>query len=143
MATLIEPLFGEDSFRKPKLLKDSEVMVNAILMVLFGKPGFFPSIPELGMYIQQYRYVNLDQVDTDQMKVQLAYQCGLLKDDIISGDIDIQKVMLGNGNIALGIKIPITENHVKSSVLIGVQYKEDGIAYNYDLIAADSENQNQ
>ena len=45
---LIEPSFGVDSFNKAKYKNETEAIANSILAVLFGKPGYFPSMPELG-----------------------------------------------------------------------------------------------
>lgn len=136
MESFMEPLFGQDSFDKPKVIKDSDVIIYCLLTILFGKPGFYPSIPELGIYIQQYRYVNIDALDTEELKLKLAYQCEIIQDGIISGEIDVVKKKLANGDLALGIIIPIQQNDDKTKVLVGVRYSEDGIGYNYDLLEA-------
>ena len=59
---LKEPAFGLDNFGKPKILKDTEAFATTVLMILFGKPGFLPSLPDVGMNIQQYTYAFFDEI---------------------------------------------------------------------------------
>ena len=58
----IDPTFGLNNFNQTKVLSETETLVNNILMVLFGKPGFYPSIPALGMNIGQYLYNFADDI---------------------------------------------------------------------------------
>ena len=53
MAVLREPAFGMNDFHAPKIMKDTDVLVNTILMILFGRPGFYPSLPTLGIFIKK------------------------------------------------------------------------------------------
>lgn len=131
-------MFGIDDFRKPKVLNDYEAVIQSILVVLFGKPGCYPSIPELGMNIQQYRNRRLDEIDTDALKAQLAYQCRSLSSSIIDGSIDVTKMMLDNRDVALVFVIPITTDQTQKNMLIGLKMTDNGITYNYDLIGATS-----
>ena len=48
----VEPNFGLDDVGKAKQLNETEALANAILNLLFGKPGYFPSMPNLGINIQ-------------------------------------------------------------------------------------------
>lgn len=138
MSEFVEPVFGIDDFRKPKVLNDYEAVIQSILVVLFGKPGCYPSIPELGMNIQQYRNRRLDQIDTDALKAQLAYQCRSLSSNIIDGSIDVTKMMLDNRDVALVFVIPVTTDQSQKNMLIGLKMADSGITYNYDLIEATS-----
>ena len=138
MSEFVEPVFGIDDFRKPKVLNDYEAVIQSILVVLFGKPGCYPSIPELGMNIQQYRNRRLDEIDTDALKAQLAYQCRSLSSSIIDGSIDVTKMMLDNRDVALVFVIPITTDQTQKNMLIGLKMTDNGITYNYDLIGATS-----
>lgn len=138
MADYIEPVFGIDDFRKPKILEGYDAVIQSILIVLFGKPGCYPSIPELGMNIQKYRNRRIDEIDTDALKAQLAYQCKALSAQIIDGSINISKMMINEKDVALVIQIPITSDKSQSNMLIGIKMADDGISYNYDLISATS-----
>lgn len=130
-----EPAFGLDEFHKPLSFKGWKAVAMSVIMILFGKPGFYPSIPELGIYIQQYVNVRLDQLDIDELKVKLAYQCSIVKDSIIDGSIDIKRTM-ANGQPALLIIIPIEEGSNSSQVLIGLTSDGNSMRYQYDLINA-------
>ena len=61
----VDPAFGVDSFNRPKVLSETETIVNNILFILFGKPGSYPSIPSLGMDIEQYLYLFEQSVSDD------------------------------------------------------------------------------
>ena len=130
---LVEPTFGLDDFQRPKTLKDYDALARIVLTILFGKPGFYPSIPNLGMFIQQYSNKRLDEIDTDMMKVQLAYQCSLLCEQITNGDIDILKTVVDE-KPALLIKIPHYISTSISNLVIGVQIDEKELVYNYKLV---------
>ena len=54
----LNPTFSVNNYNKPKVLTELESYVNDVLMLLFGKPGFYPSIPTIGMDIKQYLYMN-------------------------------------------------------------------------------------
>lgn len=137
MDEFVEPVFGVDDFRKPKVLTGYEAIIQSILVVLFGKPGCYPSIPELGMNIQQYRNRRADEIDVDSIKAQLAYQCKAIQSEIIDGEIDVRKTTINN-NVALLFVIPIDASSTANTMLIGIQMSNDGITYNYDLIDATS-----
>lgn len=138
MSEFVEPVFGLDDFRKPKVLTGSEAIIQSILVVLFGKPGCYPSIPELGMHIQQYRNCRIDEIDTDSLKAQLAYQCKSISSQIIDGSIDIKKMILDNKDVALLFVIPVYTTNSENTMLIGIKMTDAGITYNYDLINATS-----
>lgn len=132
---LTEPVFGQDDFRRPKILRDGEALVQTILIILFGKPGFFPSIPELGMDIRQYRYVILEQFDTTEITTQLAYQCSLLQQPVATGDIQVRKEIVV-GRPALLFIIPCNIESRRTDILVGVKFNKNNIGYHYDLMAA-------
>ena len=52
----VNPTFNVNDFNEPKVLSPTESYITDVLMILFGRPGFYPSIPSLGMYIQDYLY---------------------------------------------------------------------------------------
>ena len=91
MSVFYEPAFGLDKFRKPLVYEDWEAVAKAIIIVLFGKPGFYPSIPQLGIHIQDYMNERLDKIDVDQLKGQLAYQLNIVSDLILTDQIKIIK----------------------------------------------------
>lgn len=136
MAVFQEPAFGLDKFRKPLVYEDWEVVAQSIIIVLFGRPGFYPSIPQLGIHIQDYLNERLDKIDTDQLKGQLAYQLNIVSDLILTDEIKImKKVLVGYKIPALIILIPIIKGEDKSNVAISiVKSSSDSVSYNYELV---------
>lgn len=134
---LYEPTFGMDDFGKPRVFKGWEAVANTMIMVLFGKPGFYPSIPDLGMYIQQYRNKRMDEIDTEDLKIALVQQCSLLGDFVYTGNITVEKKEI-NGIGTIIFSVPMDEIAKGNILLIGVQGIEDSIIYNYQLIDVNS-----
>ena len=136
MAVFQEPAFGLDKFRKPLVYEDWEVVAQSIIIVLFGRPGFYPSIPQLGIHIQDYLNERLDKIDTDQLKGQLAYQLNIVSDLILTDEIKImKKVLVGYKIPALIILIPVIKGEDKSNVAISiVKSASDSVSYNYELV---------
>lgn len=136
MAVFQEPAFGLDKFRKPLVYEDWEVVAQSIIIVLFGRPGFYPSIPQLGIHIQDYLNERLDKIDTDQLKGQLAYQLNIVSDLILTDEIKImKKVLVGYKIPALIILIPVIKGEDKSNVAISiVKSSSDSVSYNYELV---------
>ena len=132
MFDYVEPTFGLDEFRKPRVLRGWEALVQTLLAVLFVKPGFYPSVPDLGMYIQQYRYMKFNELDTEMIKADLCYQYTLLQEEITDENVDVRKT-LNNGDPVLLFVISVTDDTKQSKVLVGVEYGEDEITYHYDL----------
>ena len=131
MNTVIrEPVFDLDDFKRPKLLEQWHGMVFVILVVLFGKPGFYPSIPELGMNIQQYRNKLMDSIDEEALKANLVYQCSKLKDDLLNDGLEVTKHYIQNQG-AIMISIPIIKESKK--LIIGLCGEDDGVSFNYGL----------
>ena len=112
-----------------------DVLVNAILMMLFGKPGFYPSIPTLGIYIQQYFHYRQEELDIDAIKTALSLQCSILSDYISEGSIDVQKTLTDSGKLALLVLVPTTEQVSNNMLVVGISTDESGtIVYNYELM---------
>ena len=70
-----DPTMGVDNFNETKILSPSETVVRNILLILLGKPGFYPSQPNLGMDIEQYLYNFADEINTEELKLILIDQC--------------------------------------------------------------------
>ena len=136
---LREPAFGLDNFGKPKVLKNTEALATTVLMILFGKPGFLPSLPDVGMNIQQYSSTFFDEIDTNSLKAQLVYQCSLVSEYIEAESLDIRKVMNGNEGVLLFV-IPMERYIPNNNLVIGIQTNiEGGVTYNFTLMASEFE----
>ena len=128
MAVFQEPAFGLDKFRKPLVYEDWEAVAQSIIIVLFGKPGFYPSIPQLGIHIQDYMNERLDKIDVDQLNI--------VSDLILTDQIKIiKKVLVGYKIPALIILIPIFKGEDKSNIAVSiVKSVSDSVSYNYELV---------
>lgn len=131
---LKEPTFGQNDFRKPRVLTGPEVIIQSVLMVLFGKPGCYPSIPELGMEIQQYRLQRVDTLDLEDIKDQLSYQCGLLREGWVDNNIELYFTRAVGGQQVLLFVIPVTNEDERYNLVLGITEKDNETVYNYELV---------
>ena len=130
-----EAMFGVNAFNKENVSKGNDVLITTILMILFGKPGFYPSYPNLGMYIQQYFYNQMENIDTAALTKQLAVQCSILKDDVLSGDIQIKLVYNSDKKTVLLVSTPTMEIIPNNILVIGISTDNTGnMIYNYEIM---------
>lgn len=135
MRKFSEPVFGVNDFNEPKVLKDYDAIAVSVLLILFGKPGCYPSIPQLGMNIQQYLYSFYDELDVDSIRASLVYQCTLLSSTIDSNNIVVSKQIVDD-NPLLIIQIPINYRRDQNQLVIGVTTNSNGsVSYNYKIMA--------
>ena len=127
----LNPTFSVNNYNRPKVLTELESYVNDILMLLFGKPGFYPSIPSIGMNIQQYLYMFEDEINVDEIKTTLAEQCKEFLPELQTGELDVIKSQY-NGNTLLIFKLPIINDTNQNSAAIGITTNEKGeLIYNF------------
>lgn len=135
--TIIEADFGLDEFQDPKTLQGDHALARTILMILFGKEGFYPSMPQIGMNIKQYFYDYDEDIDVTMIKTKLTTQCSLISDMISEGNVDVQKVD-NNGSPLLLFTIPTVNTDSKEVLVIGVTTSENNsISYNYAIMNSD------
>lgn len=73
-------LMDSDAMGKPKVITSFRSCVNAILFLLYLKPGQYPSIPELGINVGQYLYSYADDKSIAmEIKQKLIDQCNAIK----------------------------------------------------------------
>lgn len=132
MATLpVNPTFNVNDFNEPKVLSPTESFITDVMMILFGKPGFYPSIPILGMDISHYLYSFDDEIDTEGIKSELALQCSEFSYSINRGDMDIITTKY-NGNLMLLFLMPIVKDSKDFQLVLGVTTNDKGeIIYNF------------
>jgi len=88
--------FELNEFEEPKLRSEIETLKDALLFVLFTKPGQYPSLPQIGMNIQNELYSNYDKLDTDDIKNRIIDQCHALGQYLDAGTIAIRKTKYKN-----------------------------------------------
>ena len=127
----IEPSFGVDTFNEAKFKNETQTVATDILALLFGKPGYFPSMPELGINIQETLYMFWDELDETALKAQIAAQCEEFSEYIDDGSLDVIKSSYNDQPLLL-IVIPVQIQYKKENLAIGVTTDENGnIIYNY------------
>jgi len=115
-----------DSAYKPKVISSFETAVNIILTLLMMKPGQYPSIPELGIDIEQYLHDYSDDKNISNLIISKIYdQCNRLQ---LLPNLDIQCNIekLSNGFDALVVEITGDEQlaygNESEKVIIGISY---------------------
>ena len=120
-------LLDTDSMYKPKVISSFEMVVNTIITLLMMKPGQYPSIPDLGLNIEQYLfdysnnpnlinklqaslYDQMNQLDISGVSVEFYI-------DITSEGIPALLITItGNDYICYGLK--------SNKVIIGISYSK-------------------
>lgn len=114
-----------DNFNKPKVISSFELSINAILTLLFMKPGQFPSIPDLGIDIESYLHEYADDPKIpSEIESKLNDQCNRLQYTGLEFKCYIDQTR--DGTNALVIKITGTERMAYGSksniVYVGISY---------------------
>lgn len=135
MAVVIEngkdPTLGVNNFNETKILSVSETYARNLLVLLLGRPGFYPSQPELGMDIEQYLYQFFDEINVEEIKAKLILQCEDFLPEIDSGDFDVYKTEY-NGNPMLIFQLPVVIDRNTLSMALGVTINAKGeLIYNF------------
>lgn len=133
-ADLKEPAFGQNDFRKPRVMTGPEVVIQSVLMVLFGKPGCYPSIPELGMEIQKNRVWRIDEAKLEEIRDTLSYQCGLIRDGFIENAPQVTIGYIESDKPVLLIQIPVTNEDERFNIIVGITERDNETVYNYQLV---------
>lgn len=84
--------FELNEFNEPRIRSEIETLKDALLFVLFTKPGQYPSLPMIGLDISKYLYEFYDSINEDDLKTQIIDQCNLLGVYINGGSILIKKI---------------------------------------------------
>lgn len=88
--------FELDQFGKPRLCSEAETIKNAVMFILFSKPGCYPSIPKLGMNIRELLYSYYDEIDEQELEARLTEQCSALSGYFDVGSLAIRKLVYRN-----------------------------------------------
>ena len=121
----VDPAFGKNSFNKPKFYNESQTIANNIMTILLGRPGFYPSMPELGMDIRNLLYKPLDEINPDAIKAKLVQQCSQFMTAVRNGTFDVQIIAYKNRPMIIFI-IPVTVDRTDKRLAIGVTTNQEG-----------------
>lgn len=121
----VDPTYGVNNFNKAKVLSEEETYVHNLLAILLGKPGFYPSIPYLGMDIQRELYKFEDEIDTDKLKAAVVSQCSDFLPLVKNGDFDVITTNY-NGETILIFQLPVIINNNNIALAVGVTLNSKG-----------------
>lgn len=118
-------LFGTDSMYKPKVISSFELAINSILVLLYMKPGQYPSIPELGIDIESYLHEYSDDPNIPmEITNKLKDQCNRI--GAIGINIECRFDKTSEGYTALIIEVTGNERLGYGSdsdrIIIGISY---------------------
>lgn len=121
-------LMAVDSTYKPKVISTFEMCVNTIITLLMMKPGQYPSIPELGINIDQYLHEYADDSTLPNRIIeQLHDQCNRLQ-MVIGLDISCSIEKLSNGLNALVVEVTgsdtLSYGNESNRAIIGISYNK-------------------
>jgi hypothetical protein len=88
--------FALDGFGKARIRSEAELVKNAVLFVLFAKPGQYPSLPNIGLDIQNMLYSFYDEISETDLRDKIVSQCSALGTYFNSGAINIRKTIYRN-----------------------------------------------
>ena len=128
---IIDPAFGVNDFKTAKITSESETIVNNILTLLFMRPGSYPSIPHLGIHIQDYLYQFFDEINCDDITSLIAAQCQEFVPSVNSGSLVVKKTVTESGKPVLLIKLPAMIGDDTTGMGIAITSDENGnVKYN-------------
>lgn len=123
---MVDPAFGMNSFNTPKFYNESVTTAKNIVTILEGRPGFFPSMPNLGLDIKrQLIYKDIDEIDTDVIKAELVRQCDAFLENVRDGTFDVQKTLYQDRPLLIFV-IPVTVEQAARRLAVGVTLNSKG-----------------
>jgi len=118
-------LLDVDEFHKPKVISSFQMCVNIILTLLLMKPGQYPSIPELGIDIEQYLFEYADNKDIPMKIVNAIYdQCNQIQLAGVEVSCFINNLNVDTNELCVIIKGNdfITLREESPTAVIGISY---------------------
>lgn len=88
--------FDINEFGVPKIKSELESVKDIILFILYTKPGQYPSMPDIGLDIDNLLYSHYDDINIENLKNKILNQCSALGTFFNSNQIIIQKFMYQN-----------------------------------------------
>lgn len=109
-----ELLLSVNAFNKPTELVGSKAWAQLILGLIFLKPGTYPSIPDMGVGIQDYEYDFADSA-AEILQTRISEQVSRYLPDI---QVD-------------GINVSTTQYQGRTIMMIAIQLVDDGQVKTY------------
>lgn len=123
--------FTLDSFNEQKIYSGALATAHKIKNLLFMKKGDFPSIPDMGINIQGYRYQALDLLVSGRLKEDISDQISKYVTDV-----PIENIYIGTssykGEYFLILKILLTEEN--NEIIYAIkQSKGEVVNFNFKI----------
>lgn len=98
----------KDDFQKSKIFNQTDSLVNYILNILLMRPGNIPSMPTLGVNIEQFVQKNMQgSINASVIKGLIASNCEDLLPYLSADDIYVTLAKDSEGRDVLLIKLPV------------------------------------
>lgn len=121
----VDPTFEVDDYNRGKILNESQTIAYNILTLLFAKPGFYPSIPSLGIDITSYFYRFSDEDLVNEIKTKLVSQCSDFLPSVESEELYIEKTDY-KGQPMLVFIIPTIILDKRNELVLGITVADTG-----------------
>ena len=126
-----EPGFGVNNFGGPLVYNESQSIAMQLVMVLLNRPGYMPSMPRMGMNIQEMLHSFYDEISEIALKAELEYQCPKFSQYVSDGVFSCQKIII-NGQPGLLIAIPVTIESVSYRLVFNFRNTPEGeVVYDF------------
>lgn len=125
--------FNLNNFGEPQTYDSAESLARTLLNLFFLKPGGLPSLPHVGINIQQYLYNLDDSIDVDELKNKIYNQCPQLIPHIALGNVQVF-ISEYRGQSILIISVPISVDGGKNTILYGFGRDDKGnLIFNFEF----------
>ena len=121
----LDTTFELDKFAKPRLREESELIKNTVLYILFTKKGQYPSLPHIGMDIENLLYSFYDDINESSIVDELISQCAALGRYVNDGTIIIRKIKYKNQ--------PSLMIHIESSPIDTILNQEESNSSRFQI----------
>jgi hypothetical protein len=131
-----EVLFGLDNFQKPKMLSLKDTVAQQIINILLMRPGNLPSLPHVGINIEQYLYKLQGDFDAEEIKQKIYNQCSELLSYISLGEVQIF-ITIYEGKDLLIVVIPIVGFGEEENLILGFSNSQNevNVAYQFESVS--------
>ena len=128
--------FELDDFGKPRLRDELELIKNVVLYILFTEPGQYPSLPHIGLGINNILYSYYDEIVEEDLRDQIVNQCNALGIHFENGVVVIKKIIYKDKpSLIIHIERTIDDEFIDTNnlnkYLIGITFDDlDKMIYN-------------
>lgn len=125
--------FGLDNFSRQKVLTEKDSIAQALLNLLFMRPGQMPSLPHIGINVRKYLYQFEDEINVGELKEDIAYQCSELLPYLDMSNLQLFIVPYRGVDILM-LMVPILVEGDTPTLVIGMQRGDNGnVVFNYQF----------